>query len=198
MHKSKELSHRIDKLKHLFLINEPWGQRLYVCVECRHEIIITLKWKARQAVQKCRHLDFIHTYLDHGDKRHDSLHVFLQFRQGSQFTCYHFVVWKGPIVALYGAPQQNRVDSWTGDRGMDWVITCMIFWDRVARIYHCITTLSTPVRLPLSTRVWFSPCNACRAEIRHCVAMEGSSWRRRWCSGTAWLAVLSHPSIGQH
>lgn len=46
------------------------------------------------------HLYFLQIYLDHGYKRHDSLHVFLQFRQGSQLSCYHFVVWKDPVVAL--------------------------------------------------------------------------------------------------
>lgn len=45
--------------------------------------------------------------------------------------------------------------------------------------------------------VCFVPCNACRAGIRHCAAMEGSSWRRRWCSGRAWQGVLSHPSVGR-
>lgn len=44
------------------------------------------------------------SYLDHGYKRHDSLHVFLQFRQGSQFACYHFVVWKNAIFALKKTP----------------------------------------------------------------------------------------------
>lgn len=39
-------------------------------------------------------------YLDHGDKRHDSLHVFLQFRQGSQLTGDHFVVWETTLVTL--------------------------------------------------------------------------------------------------
>lgn len=46
-------------------------------------------------------------YLDHGYKRHDPLHVFLQFRQGSQFTCNHLVVWKGSVVALDRHQEKN-------------------------------------------------------------------------------------------
>lgn len=52
--------------------------------------------------------------------------------------------------------------------------------------------------LSLSVNVCFSPCNAGRAGIRHCVAMEGRSWRRRCCSGRAWLGDLSHPSVGRN
>lgn len=52
----------------------------------------------------------LHIYLDHGYKRHHSLHVFLQFRQGSQLTRYHFVVWQGPVVGL-DRPQEDRVNK---------------------------------------------------------------------------------------
>lgn len=45
-------------------------------------------------------LAFQYFYLDHGYKRHDSLHVFLQFWQSAQFTRYHFVVRKDPVVGL--------------------------------------------------------------------------------------------------
>lgn len=47
-------------------------------------------------------------YLDHGYKRHHSLHVFLQLRQGSQLAGDHFVVWKGPVVALDGRPNEEE------------------------------------------------------------------------------------------
>lgn len=45
-------------------------------------------------------LAFQYFYLDHGYKRHDSLHVFLQFWQSAQFTRYHFVVRKDTVVGL--------------------------------------------------------------------------------------------------
>lgn len=55
------------------------------------------------------HSSSLPSHLDHGYKRHDPLHVFLQFGQGSQVACYHFVVWKNAIVALKNAKKDNTV-----------------------------------------------------------------------------------------
>lgn len=58
------------------------------------------------------------TYLDHGYERHDSLHVLLQLRQGSQLTRNHFVVRQRPVVALDGRErkQQQVRENREGDR----------------------------------------------------------------------------------
>lgn len=57
-------------------------------------------------------------YLDHGYKRHHSLHVFLQLRQSSQLAGDHFVVWKGPVVALDGRTNEEEEEekkTWVRD-----------------------------------------------------------------------------------
>lgn len=124
-------------------------------------------------------------YLDHGYKRHDPLHVFLQFRQGSQFTCNHLVVWKGPVVALDRHQEEKSRQGGNTINGKG---------AGIKRSICCSTAVWTCVRLLPSLYVSFSPCNACRAGIRHCAATEGSSWQHRWYSGKAWLGVLNHPS----
>lgn len=53
-----------------------------------------------------------HIYLDHGNKRHDPLHVFLQLRQSSQLTCNHFVVRESSVVALQTPPKKWKNNEW--------------------------------------------------------------------------------------
>lgn len=62
------------------------------------------------------------TYLDHGYERHDSLHVLLQLRQGSQLTRDHFVVRKSPVVALdrWERKHEQVEESREGDRCDTW------------------------------------------------------------------------------
>lgn len=50
-------------------------------------------------------------YLDHGYKRHDSLHVFLQFRQSAQLTCNHFVVRKSSVIALHDHDKRKKISD---------------------------------------------------------------------------------------
>lgn len=63
-----------------------------------------------------RHPYLLQIYLNHGYKRHDSLHVFLQFGQGSQLARYHFVVWKGPVVALDRHQEKKKQVRHAGKR----------------------------------------------------------------------------------